>query len=66
MASSNSAADKMNEELERQQREAAAEAARKLKALTQTRMQIVKSAGGLDWNAPTESNDQASSDSDME
>jgi hypothetical protein len=65
MSSGNDAADKMNEELDKQQREAAAEAARKLQALTQTRMQIVKSAGGMDWN-PTINTTDDQENSDME
>lgn len=65
MSSGNDAADEMNDELERQQREAAEEAARKLKALTQTRMQIVKSAGGMDWNSAIDTtDDQENSDTE--
>ena len=52
MASSNSGAEKMEKELDEQNKKAAAEAAKKLQALTSTRLQIVKSAGGQDWNNP--------------
>ena len=50
MASSNDSAEKMEKELDEQNKKAAAEAAKKLQALTSTRLQIVKSAGGQDWN----------------
>jgi len=52
MASSNSGAEKMEKELDEQNKKAAAEAAKKLQALTSTRLQIVRSAGGQQWTNP--------------